>query len=602
MRVVDQLRKEGRLDPIDVQFARLLRELDPNLPPEIELAAALVSRASAEGHICLDLANLTPDVAELISVSKPEVLTSSATVSGPDSEITTPATPSGPARVAESDSSTCLHPAALRHSPLVGEPGQSALTPLILDTAGRLYLHRFFRYEQNLAASILQRANRTPEVDDRRLQESLDRYFPKPANGQLDLQRHAAENAVRRHFAVISGGPGTGKTTTVIRLLAVLLEQDPHLRIACAAPTGKAAARLQESIASQLLGLPESSNKALIPTEARTLHALLRFHPDRSLPIHRADNPLPADVVIVDEASMIDLALMAKLFDAVPEFARIVLLGDKDQLASVEPGAVLGHICQAAAEASDSGLSHAVTLLKKSHRFDAGSGIGNVAQAINDGDANRTVQTLKSIHFSDLAFGDGDLELLCEQRLRLQLEAESVEEAFARFRECRVLCALRRGPRGVEEINARIERTLGVGDRDEWYAGRPVMVVENDYDNHLFNGDVGLAWGEGEELQVMFEAPDNRLRAFHPSRLPAYETVYAMTVHKSQGSEFDHVVVMLPDQPSPILTRELLYTAITRARQSAEIWGSESVLRQAVGTSVQRHAGLIDALNSSAVL
>lgn len=581
------------LGPLERHFTESLQRLEPQAPDAVLAAAALCCQALGDGDVCLPLARWA---------GQPLFVEG-----GPGLQA-----PALPAWLA-----------ALQASPLVAEPGVYA--PLTLDGA-RLYLSRYHAYEAQLAENLLRRAAARPEVDDARLGESLARLFARNTQ-QPDWQRLAAAQAVRRNLAVISGGPGTGKTTTVVRLLAALLEQPggERLAIGLAAPTGKAAARMAEAIRNAKAELPVSDAiKAALPEEARTLHRLLGSRGDTPKVRHHADNPLPLDVLVVDEASMVDLALMAKLLEALPPDARLILLGDKDQLAAVEAGAVFAELCEGrgldAVAAADltritgqpvpveqprSRLGDAVVLLTHSHRFAGDSGIGELARRINGGDTRGTLELLRGGH-PDLTWNAGPTPAALLERLEAgyapyltAVRAADPASAFAAFNAFRALTAQREGPWGVAGINealeARIKRRLGVSSRERWYPGRAVMVRQNDYALGLFNGDIGLCLSTPNGLRVFFEG-DEGYRPFAPARLPSHDSAFAMTVHKSQGSEFTEVLLALPEQPSPLLSRALFYTGITRAKKKVEIWGLPARLSEAVSTRAERAAGLAERL------
>jgi exodeoxyribonuclease V alpha subunit len=518
--------------------------------------------------------------------------------------------------------------AELLASQLVGAPG--AFAPLIVD-GERLYLARYHAYESQLAAQLLKRAADQPEVDEAQLSASLHRLFAGNSlieGGQTpDWQRLAAAQAVRRRVAVISGGPGTGKTTTVVRLLAALLEQPgcERLAIGLAAPTGKAATRMAEAIRSAKASLPVSDAiKAALPEQASTLHRLLGSRGDRPQVRHTAANPLALDVLVVDEASMVDLAMMAKLLDALPATGRLILLGDKDQLCAVEAGAVFAELCagrgfnaEAAAdlqritgqnvpvEAPNSQLADAVLLLTHSHRFAADSGIGELARRINVGDARGTLSLLQEGR-SDLHWQAAPTPLALLKRIEdgyasYLAVAQNGEpaSAFVAFNQFRLLTAQREGAYGVaglnEALEARYLSRFTRGNRERWYAGRAVMVQSNDYALGLFNGDIGICLHGEQGLRVWFETEDGH-RSFSTTRLPSHETAFAMTVHKSQGSEFTEVLLVLPEQASPLLTRSLFYTGITRAKHKVEIWALAPRISEAVNTKAERAAGLAQRL------
>ncbi|MES2819209.1 MAG: exodeoxyribonuclease V subunit alpha [Pseudomonadota bacterium] len=579
------------LGPLERAFVDSLRRLEPQAPDAVLAAAALCCSALLAGDVCVRLGRWAGQAAW------PELATG----------FVLPALDSWRAQ--------------LEASSLVGGPG--AFAPLILD-GERLYLARYHAYECALAEQLLNRAAARPAVDEARLSESLARLFAGNA-GQPDWQRLAAAQAVRRSLTVISGGPGTGKTTTVVRLLAALLEQPggAALAIGLAAPTGKAAARMAEAIRNAKAALPVSAAvKAALPDEARTLHRLLGSRGDSPLVRHNPANPLPLDVLVVDEASMVDLALMAKLLGALAPGARLILLGDKDQLAAVEAGAVFAELCQGRGfdaqagrdlqritgqrvplEVPRSRLGDAVVLLTHSHRFADDSGIGELARRINAGDAKGTQALLREPR-ADLCW----LQQPAPAALLARLETGYAPflraarggdpaAAFAAFNAFRALSAQREGPWGVAGLNEALEARIRPPGRERWYAGRAVMVQQNDYALGLFNGDIGLCLSTEQGLRVFFESPDaDGYRPFSPARLPSHESAFAMTVHKSQGSEFAEVLLVLPEQPSPLLTRSLLYTGITRARLRVEIWGLAARLGEAVTTRAEPAAGLAERL------
>ncbi|MGB2680363.1 MAG: exodeoxyribonuclease V subunit alpha [Candidatus Competibacter sp.] len=616
------LREQEALTDLDVCFARFMARLAGRLAPAsaaeveagrsavaaLELAAALASRASSQGDVCVNLRQWT---------WRWHAGAAAATVTPPPIE-------------------RWLND--LRASSVVGWPGERH--PLILDRRGRLYLYRYWSYERQLADDLRLRAEADAEaVDEARLRADLDRLFPRhPDLKGPDWQKVAAAAAALKRLCVISGGPGTGKTSTVLRILALLAAQADGrpLRIALAAPTGKAAARLQESIRAAKPGLGlEPVRAARIPEEASTLHRLLGGRPDSASFRHHGENPLPLEVLVVDEVSMVGLALMAKTLDALPPEARLILLGDKDQLASVEAGSVLGEICAGAGRFSTafrarlaaltgealpegreaSPLADAIVLLRHSFRFGAASGIGALARAVNKGNAMEATRLLNDDHYGDIAWRSlAGARALPEQlalpvtvgfKPYLKAVASRAEPAriFEQFNRFRVLGALRGGPFGVEALNRLCEAVLHdqnlIDQRQAWYPGRPVMIVRNDYNLRLFNGDIGITLpdpNESERVKVFFLGSDGLLRGFAPARLPEHETVYAMTAHKSQGSEFERVLVVTPDEFSPVLSRELVYTALTRAKRQASFYGAPEVFAAAVERRLRRSSGLRDRL------
>jgi exodeoxyribonuclease V alpha subunit len=466
------------------------------------------------------------------------------------------------------------------------------LTPLVL-TDGRLYLHRYFTYEVRLAAQIQELAGLSFPVPESR--PLLDTCFSPDANEE-DLQKKAAEMAMQKALCIISGGPGTGKTSTVVRIIGLLLQAfGTDLQVALAAPTGKAAMRLSQSVGGSLETLPfPGPVKAAIPTEARTLHRLLGARKDSPRFRHTKGNPLPWDVVVVDEASMVDLAMMSKLVDALKPGSRLLLLGDKDQLASVESGAVLIDLVRA--------LPKNTVELQKTYRFD--TSIKLLSQAVNRGDNEAAWQLLTDPDSAHVGLLEKPLSDFVGDRYALYM-AQAVpgrgvgyEQVFATFNGFRVLCAVRHGHRGVEGINAMVEQHLAGKGYDclskIWYPGRPILITRNDYSLDLSNGDIGICLPDPADgvLKVWFERPDGTLRNCLPYRLPPCETAYALTVHKCQGSEFDEVLVVLPEHENRILSRELIYTAVTRAKKRVLMATTKKMLQQALALRIDRFSGL----------
>jgi exodeoxyribonuclease V alpha subunit len=502
----------------------------------------------------------------------------------------------------------------------VGGPGD--YKPFIFDHA-RLYLARYWSHEQTVAASLRARAGQFFQVTDvAALHAELDALFPK--RDPADRQRLAALVAQYKPLTLISGGPGTGKTSTVVNILALLLGRNPQLRIGLSAPTGKAAQRLVEAItttAQNYLAAPDAI-KQLIPTTATTLHRLLGALGDTGRFRHDRDNPLPLDVLVIDEASMIDLALIRTVLDALPLNARLILLGDKDQLASVEAGSVFGDISAAqgmsevlintlapygvaeVAQVPAPLLGDCRVELTYSYRFGADSGIGTLASAARVGDAAAFMASFTPGR-NDIAWGQqaalGDeafqrrIAAGYGHYLALARRGETAT-AFAAFQGLRVLCAHRQGPAGVEGLNRAIEALLGIAQASLWYAGRPVMITANDYTLRLFNGDIGLCLPTPAGLRVFFEGEGGVYRMLLPARVPRHETAWAMTVHKAQGSEFDEVLFVMPDQLTPVLNRPLVYTAVTRAKKRFALWGMAVVIQTALLTLPQRDSGLQERL------
>lgn len=692
----------GWLRDLDLALVRFFERESQNAPPLLLLGAALASHQLGRGHVCLDLA---------------------ATLAAPDFALSLP--PEGddlndppplPSHVLATLTLSEWQ-AALNHPTLINDgPGNTPLVASHQHSTTKLYLRRYWQFEQTLHQEIANRLSVGNAAESPLLKSALDALFP--ATDTLDWQKNACALAARSPFAIITGGPGTGKTTTVVRLLALLQTlqlAEPHahpLRIHLAAPTGKAAARLNESIAGQVNSLPISALESLlsehspasassaiaIPTEVTTLHRLLGARADTRHFRHNAANPLALDVLVVDEASMVDIEIMTALLSALPASAKLVLLGDKDQLASVEAGAVLGDLCRRADAAhytpataqwlaeltghplpealidpNGQPLDQAITMLRVSHRFNEKSGIGQLAQAINqplskalrEREKHQAVHSVLSqgypdlhhlvlkadVHSEDSALdklmitgsperfpnaGEGRttfkggpiapptgyryyLNTLAAERPNAALEfeengetydawASQVLNAYSRFQ---LLCALRKGPWGVEGLNLRIAKTLcrekllfGNDHTLEkgWFEGRPVLVTQNDYSLKLMNGDIGITLAVPDPrtpgrtlLRVAFPTsePEKSIHWVLPSRLHAVETVFAMTVHKSQGSEFQHTALLLPQTPNPILTRELVYTGITRARDWLTlIEAKRGILNDAVTREVMRVSGV----------
>ncbi|EEO27559.1 exodeoxyribonuclease V subunit alpha [Oxalobacter paraformigenes] len=525
-------------------------------------------------------------------------------------------------------------------SGVVAEAADPGNAPLILDGDERLYLHRYFDYERALAECIAAR-NVPGKVDAALIRPLLDILFPSGKGKPFDWQKAAVALALREPFLIVSGGPGTGKTTTVASLLACLLETDPENRIVLAAPTGKAAMRMLEAI-SQRSSLFPLHMQPLIPKEARTVHRLLGMTGDRGSVRFHATNPLPLDTLIVDEASMLDLAMASRLFAALPAHARVILLGDKDQLAAVEAGSVFSELsgkrvfseaCLADLEkltglrpppslSSPSGqatpLENRVVWLTRNYRFSEDSGIGKLAADIRMRRSEEALDFLCSGKDASVVWFDtADTEVASRLETTLVTayrdyfdclenhphDPVRVFRAFSRFR---ILCAVREGPCGVKAVNRLIAAHLsktgraGQSASADWFAGRPVMIRRNDYALRLFNGDVGIALPDASgRLAVFFPKEDGTFRALSPSRLGEHETSFAMTVHQSQGSEFDSVALLLPAQFSRVLCRELVYTGITRAREKIAVMAPKTVLAESLKNNAVRHSGLPERLREA---
>lgn len=575
------------LEAADAHVGRALVRLDGNgdaTDELVALAAAFAVRAVRLGSVHVDLSTIATtatadDAAEVDLASLP----------WPDPAAWIDAVSSSPLTAVGDDD----HP-------------EDVARPLRL-LGSRLALDRYWRHERAIVDDLRGRiAASPPAVDATLLAEGLQRLF---AGDGPDAQRDAAESAVRRSFSVIAGGPGTGKTTTVAAVLALLHEQAARdgrpLRVALAAPTGKAAARLTEAVhgrADQLGATPEVRD-AILRTEASTIHRLLGRRPGSSSRFrHDRSNQLPHQVVIVDETSMVSLSLMARLLEAVRPSARLVLVGDPQQLVSVEAGAVLGDIV-------GDGTGDGIVVLRQVHRFSGG--VGDLARAVESGNADDVVDLLRRAP-DGVTWVEADAATSAEAdtavRATVLGPASAVVQAgrrgdaraaLAAMHDVQLLCAHRRGPHGVATWRTRIESWLHESVEGYlshgWYAGRPLLVTENDHALGLFNGDAGVVVDVDDVLRCAFERRGEILLV-SPGRLSAVETLHAMTIHKSQGSQFGEVVVVLPDETSPILTRELLYTAVTRAERAVTVVGTEAAVRAAVDRPVQRASGLRDRL------
>jgi exodeoxyribonuclease V alpha subunit len=598
MSLLRELGRAGALRTLDDALANTLRRLDPSTPDEVLAAAALASLAVARGHAGFDIAN-------------PRQL-ADADLPWPD-----------PQAWAE----------ALRASRFIAVPdspeASARAAPLVFEH-GLLYLRRYREYERRLAAQLRRiAASPVPETGVEPLAPLFARLYPDASEG--DRQARAAAASLRRALLLITGGPGTGKTTTVARLLALRIAQARHAgiatpRIALAAPTGRAADRMADSLrrasaSMAALGV-DAGLLAALPTRASTLHRLLGTIPDVPRFRHDADNPLPFEIVVVDEASMVDLPLMCKLTEAVADGAQLVLLGDADQLPSVEAGDVLAAILAAAGagESLSKGDSDALRPLLGETPVDAETGglhghrvhltrgwrqgealdLAPLADAVRAGDAHATLSLLRGGELRNVQFHEGvDDPLQARPQLlehwRALAALDDPAEALRQANRLRLLVALREGAQGARGLNARIEAYLSgrrIGTPPAWFPGRLLLVGENSYRHGLFNGDVGVCMADERGTPLAWFPGADGVRAFHPAALPAHESAFAMTVHKAQGSEFDEVWLQLPRADGRVLSRELLYTGLTRARNALHVAGSA----EAIEAALARHAGRVSGL------
>jgi exodeoxyribonuclease V alpha subunit len=585
-----QFNEAGVVNAADVHVARKLAHLGAESDETVLLAVALAVRGPRLGHVHVDLARIRDTAA--VDAEEPIDL---AALDWPEPQAWI-------ARVAA--------------SPLVtaGDAPGTDVRPLRM-VGSWLYLDRYWAEEVGVARSLRAMAAGPPDaIDNTLLENGLARLFGDEAAGRQSL---AAATAVTHRWSVVAGGPGTGKTTTVARIVALICEQAAAAGglvplVALAAPTGKAAARLQESVHAEAakLEVDERVRQELLALRASTIHRLLGWRPGSSSRFrHDRTQRLPHDVVIVDETSMVSLSLMARLIEALRSGARLILVGDPGQLASIEAGAVLGDIVGAGTGGvlgADGPPGPEIVVLDRVHRF--GGGIARLANAIRSGDGDAVIELLRAgaddVTWLDLDVAERDAlpavaqPALAAARATLQAaRAGEAREALDALGSFRILCAHRRGPYGVATWTARMEGWLAaeladLDPEDRWYIGRPLLVNENDYELRLNNGDTGVvvALGDGR-VAAAFARGDETIQ-HSPSRLGAVDTVYAMTVHKSQGSQFHRAAVLLPSADSRILTRELLYTAATRAQRQLILAGSEESVRAAVARPVARASGL----------
>ncbi|KRA16986.1 exodeoxyribonuclease V subunit alpha [Lysobacter sp. Root604] len=600
MSLLDALLRRGLVRSVDHALAQSLRRLDPATPELVQAGAALAARAIADGHAAFDVARPDEDIGAAVLVEPAQWL------------------------------------AALRASPWIAQPGDDGIAdpgaPLVLER-GLLYLRRYREYERRLAARLRAlAAQASPPADTAALAPLFASLFPHARDG--DHQARAAALALARSLLLVTGGPGTGKTTTVARLLLLLIAQAqragaPPPRIALAAPTGRAAERMAESLraaAATLRMLPgvDPAWCDALPVEARTLHRLLGSLPDSPRFRHDARDPLAYDAVVIDEASMVDLPLMCKLVEAVPDGARLILLGDRDQLPSVEAGDVLAAIVDAAgedealpasierllqpllgegpiAETAAAPLAGHRVHLQRGYRQADSLDLAPLAEATRAGDADTALALLRDGALRGVSFHEDAIDPLVgagRERLlgewRALAAVDDPAQALALAGRVRLLTALRDGAQGAAPLNARIEEALAGSHRAAYFHGRLLLITENSYRHGLFNGDIGVCLrpADGEGSVVWFAGGSEGVRGYYPAALPAHTGAFAMTVHKAQGSEFDRVWLQLPRADARSLSRELLYTGMTRARRELHLCASEAVLRAALSRHAMRVSGL----------
>lgn len=605
MSLLDSLYRSGALRTIDHALAQSLRRLDPETPDPVIAAAALASLAVAQGHAGFRLDQASTLVDAALDWPQPadwmDALQAASRVATPEA------------------ADACADPQA----------------PLVLEQ-GLVYLRRYREYERRLALGLhrIGAVAITEAIDDS-LAPLFEHLFPHADQGE-DRQARAAALALRHRLLLLTGGPGTGKTTTITRLLVLLLAQARQAgravpRIALAAPTGRAAERMAESVRQAVQALAatgiDADLLASLPSTGTTLHRLLGTIPDSTRFRHHAENPLAFDIVVVDEASMIDLPLMTKLVEAVADGARLILIGDPDQLPSVEAGDVLSAIVQAAGEGDRVDSEDAIAVqtllnvppdeaidptpqrfpgrrvhLSRGWRQAQSLQLAPLAQAVRDGDEETALDLLRAGTLSNVQFHEALADPLLAHGQRLLahwhalVDAPDPAQALARIGEQCLLTAVRDGPQGARNLNARIEAQLTGGARrgSGHFHGRLLLITQNSYRHHLFNGDIGICFRDPDgTVMAWFPGSDPaNPRAFHPAALPAHDSAFALTVHKAQGSEFDTVWLLLPTRDNRVLSRELVYTGLTRARRSLHLAASEPVLRAALSRHASRWSGL----------
>ncbi len=572
--LLQQLARDGDISWLSYYFAEFISTQDGSEINELAgLSAALVSEANLAGNVCVELDQFS---------GRP--LFQSSVVDGVRMPL---------------GKNTTEWSTELLASVCVGTGGQHS--PLIIDDS-RLYLNRYWFYENFVSEKILSLLHRESFANTALINTTTDALFAQQQDIDRD-QMAAVAAAAGKPFSVISGGPGSGKTSTVIRILAVLLAQNPNCRIALAAPTGKAAARMMDSIRQRIDQLDiDDSIKSAIPVEARTIHRLLGYrHHDFG---YHQQHRLPVDCVVVDEASMIDLKLMYQLLSALPDDAQLILLGDRDQLASVAAGNVLGDITGHGhrLDKSDAAIASATSLLRSNYRFGSDSAIGELARLVKLGEADAAVDLI-SVNQGGLRWFDDVGEQVNNKALDWLYDAyqpifdsETPSQALDAYDKTRLLCATNRGPFGVEVLNSRVSSAMLARNQlpeAPLFAGLPIMITRNFQALGLFNGDTGILWSFDDELRACFRDTDGSIRDFSINRLPQFKPAWASTVHKSQGSEFDSVLMVLPaEAQAEVLSRELVYTGITRARRQFLLHAPDATLSQAITRLTRRHSGL----------
>ena len=585
-KIKKQIKQLESTDKLAAAFAYFIADHAKSNADTAALSAALLSMELTNKQICLDLTNSEAALAKIAQAL-------------PDIEF--------PEAMKKYES----WEKAMLDSQTASLPNGEA--PIIIEH-GKMYLRRYYNYEKTTAENLKKAALANLPCDGReKISEYLNIFFP---SDDESAQKTAAETALTNRLTIISGGPGTGKTTTAAKILFLFLLSEPNLSIALTAPTGKAAMRMMEAVTSARFFLEETVIKAkgsindeekkaietMASLEGSTMHRLLGTIPASPYFRHNSENPLNYGLVVIDEASMIDIALMAKFLDALPPSASCIILGDKDQLSSVEAGAIMFDICESANK--HGALEKNVILLTKSWRFAQYPGIEALSKAVNTGgDVKNILDNIKPKDGVELIANDNHSNIapLLIKEFGAYINTAGIKEALNELNRFRILAPLREGRLGVNALNLLAEEILeraGLIKRNgDMYVNRPVMITKNDYQLELFNGDTGLVRrNENGELRVFFQNAHGGIRSFAPSLLPEHETVFAMTIHKSQGSEFDAILLALPDKDSELLTKEILYTGITRARKKVLLLCKNEILQAASERNIRRASGLVDAL------
>ncbi|MBN1498590.1 MAG: exodeoxyribonuclease V subunit alpha [Spirochaetes bacterium] len=612
------LHKEGIFKPVDINLAEYLIGKSADKSKQIYLSIMLTSNALCKGSLCYDfsISNESDGIETAIKQNIPDI--------------------------------TELEKLFFR-SRIIGKPGE--YLPLIYENQ-KLYFQKYYQYEKILAEKLKSIAAAIPEINLELLRKNADKLFTN-GESEPDFQKIAAVNSCINSLSFISGGPGTGKTTTVVKILLLLIEQllnkNIEPRIALTAPTGKAAAHLHNSVITALENIkqwypPVDEYRNFIPGKSFTLHRLLGSIKNSAFFKYNSRNKMPYNIIIIDETSMTDIALMYKFITALSDKMHVIFLGDKDQLASVQAGSVLGDICAFPAEnisekiltnynsimetefktpvSADCGSIHKnIIFLTKSHRFSDTSGIGKYASLIRDRQTDEIQQLIlsnaeKNVMFTSVPIRKNHQDYIKENQEMLHktvftenllngyvkyFESKTVDEAFMLFKKFKILCAVKKGLFGTEIINEYIEKILHenrkINTKKQFYHLKPVIIQTNDYSLNLFNGDIGITFRDEATglLKVYFEDNRNNVlqyRTYNPLQLKNYETVFAMTIHKSQGSEYEDILMVIPPDDIPVLTSELIYTGITRAKNRIVIFANEDIFLKACSRKVKRMSGL----------